>query len=42
MLINLVGPGGDYRRFGEPDLAEKALVSGSIEWFGKAVSGHVG
>jgi hypothetical protein len=41
MLFDLISPGGDYRRFGEPDLSEETLVSDAIEWFSKTVSGHV-
>ena len=41
MLFDVIGLGGDYRRFGEPDLADETLVSGSIEWLCETVGGHV-
>ena len=41
MLIDLGGPGGDYRRFGEPDLAKVTLVGDALKWLGKTVGGHI-
>lgn len=41
MLIDLSGPGGDYRWFGEPDLAKVTLVGDALKWLSKTVSGHV-
>ena len=42
MRFDLVGPGGDYRGFGESDVGEEALVSDAIEGFGETVGGHIG